>query len=92
LPALLSGLDTSIKNVSSALIRLGAASNAFQGQQNFLRKLQDAATAGVGQLVDAELAKEGARLRALQTKQQLGVQALSIANRAPQILTKLFRS
>lgn len=92
LPAVLTVLDASIKNVSGALIRLGAAANAFEGQQAFIRKLQDVATAGVGQMVDADLAREGARLKALQTRQQLGIQALSIANRAPQVLTQLFRT
>jgi flagellin len=53
--------------------------------------LQDTVDAGVGNLVDADLAKESAKLQALQTKQQLGVQALQIANQAPSILQALFR-
>ncbi|KAK0350754.1 hypothetical protein LTR94_027714, partial [Friedmanniomyces endolithicus] len=52
----------------------------------------DALEAGVGNLVDADLAKESAKLTALQTKQQLGVQALSIANSSSQTLLSLFRN
>ncbi|WP_268865013.1 flagellin, partial [Brevundimonas mediterranea] len=58
---------------------------------SFTNKLQDSIEAGVGNLVDADLAKESAKLTALQTKQQLGVQALSIANSASQTLLSLFR-
>ena len=58
----------------------------------FLNKLQDSTEAGIGNLVDADLAKESAKLTALQTKQQLGVQALSIANQGSSILLSLFRS
>lgn len=54
-------------------------------------KLSDAVEASVGNLVDADLAKESAKLQALQVKQQLGVQALSIANQAPQAIMSLFR-
>ncbi|MNX99342.1 Flagellin [compost metagenome] len=53
--------------------------------------MQDAIEVGVGNLVDADLAKESARLTALQTKQQLGVQALSIANQSSSVLLGLFR-
>ena len=58
---------------------------------SFVNKLQDSLEAGVGNLVDADLAKESARLTALQTKQQLGVQALSIANSSSQTVLSLFR-
>ncbi len=58
---------------------------------SFIGKLQDSLEAGVGNLVDADLAKESARLQALQTKQQLGVQALSIANSSSSSLLSLFR-
>jgi flagellin len=54
-------------------------------------KLQDSLDAGVGNLVDADLAKESAKLQSLQTKQQLGVQALSIANQTPQTILSLFK-
>jgi len=83
--------DTSIANVSAALARLGTKSKALSLHATFVGKLSDSLTAGVGNLVDADLAKESARLQALQTKQQLGVQALSIANQAPQAILSLFR-
>ena len=57
-----------------------------------MSKLQDTIDAGIGNLVDADLAKESARLQALQVQQQLGTQALSIANQAPQVILSLFRS
>ncbi|HXU81596.1 MAG TPA: flagellin, partial [Polyangia bacterium] len=57
----------------------------------FIGKLTDVLETGVGNLVDADLAKESARLQALQVQQQLGAQALSIANQAPQIVLQLFR-
>jgi flagellin len=58
---------------------------------NFINKLQDTIDAGVGNLVDADLAKESAKLQALQTKQQLGIQALAIANSSSSTLLGLFR-
>ena len=78
--AMLTTIQTSIDNVSSALAKLGTGSKAIQSHLTFIGKLQDTIDAGVGNLVDADLAKESARLQALQTKQQLGIQALSIAN------------
>ncbi|WP_122465105.1 flagellin [Brevundimonas lutea] len=87
----LTDVDESIANVSAALARIGTTSKALQTHATFVGKLQDALEAGVGNLVDADLAKESAKLTALQTKQQLGVQALGIANGAPQILLSLFR-
>ena len=89
--AMIATVNTSIINVSSALGRLGTGSRAISTHLNFVSKLQDSIDTGVGNLVDADLAKESARLQALQTKQQLGVQALSIANQKPQILLALFR-
>ena len=58
--------------------------------KNFTTKLSDALEVGIGNLVDADLAKESARLQSLQVKQQLGVQALSIANQAPQTILSFF--
>ena len=66
-------------------------SNAITTHLNFISNLQDSLTQGVGNLVDADVAKESAHLTALQTKQQLGVQALSIANSSKQGLLSLFR-
>lgn len=89
--AMLTTIQTSIDNVSSALAKLGTGSKAIQSHLTFIGKLQDTIDAGVGNLVDADLAKESARLQALQTKQQLGIQALSIANASTSSLLGLFR-
>lgn len=84
-------VNASIDNVSSALARLGTKAKALETHRNFVGKLTDALESGVGNLVDADLAKESAKLQSLQTKQQLGVQALSIANASTSILLGLFR-
>ena len=89
--ALLSLVNTSITNVNSATAKLGTASNALTTHLNFISTLQDTLTTGVGNLVDADVAKESAQLTALQTKQQLGIQALSIANSSHSSLLSLFR-
>lgn len=84
-------LETAIQNVSSQLSKLGTGAKALDTHLTNVMKLQDTLDAGVGNLVDADLAKESAKLQALQTKQQLGVQALSIANQSSGILLGLFR-
>ena len=84
-------IDTAITAAISALQTLGTSSKSTERSLAFNDKLQDALEAGIGNLVDADLAKESARLTALQTKQQLGVQALSIANQSSSILLGLFR-
>jgi flagellin len=84
-------LNQAIINVSSSLSALGTGSKSLASHMTFIGKLQDTVDAGIGNLVDADLAKESAKLTALQTKQQLGVQALSIANQAPQSILSLFR-
>jgi len=84
-------VNAAIIQVSSALSKLGTGSRSLASHLTFVGKLQDTLDAGVGNLVDADLAKESARLQALQTKQQLGVQALSIANQSSSSLMSLFR-
>lgn len=84
-------IGTAIANVSTALSKLGTGSKSVSSHLTFIGKLQDSIDAGIGNLVDADLAKESAKLTALQTKQQLGVQALSIANQMPQTIMSLFR-
>ncbi len=84
-------VNASIDRVSGALARLGTKAKALETHRTFVGKLTDALEAGVGNLVDADLAKESAKLQSLQTKQQLGVQALGIANQSPQILLSLFQ-
>lgn len=87
----LTQLDTVAAKVTATLSSLGSASRKIEGQLSFNSKLTDVIESGIGNLVDADLAKESAKLQALQVKQQLGVQALSIANQAPQTITSLFR-
>ena len=84
-------INSAITTVSNKLSKLGTGAKALGGHLNFINKLQDTIDAGIGNLVDADLAKESAKLQALQTKQQLGVQALSIANQSSGILLGLFR-
>ena len=84
-------IDTAITTVSSALASLGAAANRVDIQAEFTSKLMDILKQGVGNLVDADLAEESANLQALQIKQQLGVQALAIANAGPQSILALFQ-
>ena len=74
-----------------ALANLGTDSKKLSVHKNFMNKLGDELKNGLGNLVDADLAVESAKLQALQTKQQLGIQALSIANQAPSTLLALFR-
>jgi flagellin len=87
----ITALNAAITEVSSKLSQLGTGSKALNAHLTFISKLQDTIDAGIGNLVDADLAKESARLQALQTKQQLGIQALSIANQSSSILLGLFR-
>jgi flagellin len=85
-------IQTSLTNVDSALAQLSSGSKKFSIQLDFASKLSDSLTSGIGNLVDADMATESAHLQSLQVKQQLGVQALSIANQAPQTILSLFRS
>ena len=90
--ALISVIQTSLTNVNSALAKLSAGAAKFSIQATFTQKLSDTLTAGIGNLVDANMADESASLQSLQVKQQLGVQALSIANQAPQTILSLFQN
>ncbi|WP_297802845.1 flagellin [uncultured Brevundimonas sp.] len=84
-------VDRAINNFTAVMADLGTKSKSLDRQLTFVGKFQDSLETGIGNLVDADLAKESARLTALQTKQQLGVQALSIANQASSIVLNLFR-
>jgi flagellin len=88
--ALVATIETSLTNVNSALAKLSAGSAKFSIQATFAQKLSDTLTQGIGNLVDANMAQESAQLQSLQVKQQLGVQALSIANQAPETILSLF--
>jgi flagellin len=89
--SVLSAVEASLTAVDNALATLGTSSKALDTHLNFVSNLQDTLTTGVGNLVNADLAKESATLQALQTKQQLGIEALSIANSASSALLGLFR-
>ncbi len=90
--ALITTIQTSLTNVNSALAKLSAGAAKFSIQATFTQKLADTLTAGIGNLVDANMAQESAQLQSLQVKQQLGVQALAIANQAPQMILSLFQN
>jgi flagellin len=91
LTATVTAVDTATSAFNARLAVLGSHSKSLERQNIFVGKMQDALESGIGNLVDADLAKESARLTALQTKQQLGVQALGIANQSSSILLGLFR-
>jgi len=87
----LSLVNRSITNVALSLSRIGTGSKALLNHTTFINKLQDAIDAGVGNIIDADMAKEASRLQSIQAKQQLGFQALAIANQGPSNLLGLFR-
>ena len=89
--ALVSTIQTSLTNVDASLAKLSSGAAKFSIQGTFAMKLSDTLTQGIGNLVDANMAQESAQLQSLQVKQQLGIQALSIANQAPQTILSLFR-
>ena len=84
-------IKDAIEDFTASLATLGTQSKSLERQGVFVGKLQDAMIDGVSNLVDADLAKESAKLQSLQTKQQLGVQALAIANSSSSVLLSLFR-
>jgi flagellin len=86
-----SAIGTSLDNLNASLARLGTGSKSLEIHKTFVGKLSDALEKGIGNLVDADMAKESARLQSLQVKQQLGIQALSIANSAPSTILGFFR-
>ena len=88
---LVATIQTSLTNVNSALAKLSAGAAKFSIQATFAQNLSDTLTTGIGNLVDANMAQESASLQSLQVKQQLGIQALSIANQAPQTILSLFQ-
>lgn len=88
--AMIASIQSSLTNVNSALARLGSGVKKLSIQVDFVGKLSDTLTTGIGNLVDANMAQESAKLQSLQVKQQLGAQALAIANSAPQVILSLF--
>ncbi|MDA9510322.1 flagellin [Bradyrhizobium sp. CCBAU 11386] len=84
-------VTTAINSVASAAANLGAVKNRISTNTEFVKSLMDSVDRGIGQLVDADMNQESTRLAALQVQQQLGVQALSIANNSSQSILSLFR-
>lgn len=89
--AALSAIEGLIQTTVSAQAALGTSENRIEIQNEFMGKLIDSFKSGIGSLVDSNLEEAAARLQALQVQQQLGTQALSIANQAPQSILALFR-
>ncbi|MCZ7468420.1 MULTISPECIES: flagellin [Rhizobium/Agrobacterium group] len=91
LDAMVSFVDKQLQSMTSAAADLGSVKMRIELQENFVNKLTDSLDKGIGRLVDAEMNEESTRLKALQTQQQLAVQALSIANNDSQSILSLFR-
>jgi len=89
--AMLGVVESALKDMTTAATNLGAAKSRIDLQKTFTQSLMDSIDRGVGQLVDADMNKESTRLQALQVQQQLGIQALSIANGNSQSILSLFR-
>lgn len=89
--AALGTIETLIDTAIDAAASFGSAQSRIETQADFVSNLTDSLKSGIGALVDADMEATSARLQALQTQQQLGVQALSIANQAPQTILSLFR-
>lgn len=84
-------IEDAINTMKEVVSKLGTSANQLKAQGEFISDLKDVMETGIGTLVDADLAEESAKLQALQTKKQLGIQALSIANQGPSALMSLFR-
>lgn len=92
LEAMVDGVDNALNTMTDAATLLGAAKSRISLQKDFVNKLMDSIDVGIGQLVDADMNEESTRLQALQVRQQLGVQALGIANQSAQQILRLFQS
>jgi flagellin len=88
---MVSTIEAALTTVDAALANLSSGAKKFSVQMSFVSQLSDSVQTGIGNLVNADMATESAQLTALQTKQQLGVQALSIANQSPSIVLSLFQ-
>jgi flagellin-like hook-associated protein FlgL len=89
--ALAKGADRAITEMAAGATALGAAKARIEIQESFVAALMDAIEGGISQLVDADMNEESTKLQALQVKQQLGIQALSIANSSSQSILSLLR-
>ena len=88
---MISAVDAAHVSLTSAAADLGATKSRISMQRDFVNTLLDAVERGIGTLVDADMTEESTRLQALQTQQQLGIQALSIANSSAQSILSLFQ-
>ena len=91
LDEMIAAVDTAFSSMTDAASTLGSSSKRIDMQNEFVKNLMDAVDRGVGQLIDANMEEESTKLQALQTQQQLGIQALSIANSSAQNILSLFR-
>ena len=89
--AMVTAVEGMINSSINGAATLGSAGKRVSDQADFVGKLSDSLKAGIGSLVDADMEEASARLQALQTQQQLGIQALSIANQGPSAVMSLFR-
>lgn len=89
--AMVTAIEGMINSSINGAATLGSAGKRVSDQADFVGKLSDSLKAGIGSLVDADMEEASARLQALQTQQQLGIQALSIANQGPSAVMSLFR-
>ncbi|MDO1581026.1 flagellin [Rhizobium oryzicola] len=92
LSGMLQAVENMLQRLTDSASTLGAISSRIDMQNNFVSTLRDTIDKGVGRLVDADMNEESTRLKALQTQQQLGIQALSIANTNAQNILSLFKS
>ncbi len=91
LKAMIAQVDTAVSSMTTSASDLGAAKSRISTQTDFITSLSDAIHRGIGTLVDADMTAESTKLQALQVQQQLGTQALSIANQSSQSILSLFR-
>jgi flagellin len=91
LDGMISAVDSMLESMTDAAATLGAANSRIEMQDAFVADLMDVIDKGVGRLVDADMNEESTKLKALQTQQQLGIQALSIANSNSENVLQLFR-
>jgi flagellin len=89
--AMFDTVDAAILDMTDAATSLGAIKTRIDIQKDFAKSLMDAISTGVGQLVDADMNEESTRLQALQVRQQLGIQALGMANQSAQLILRLFQ-
>jgi flagellin len=91
LDSYISAVDATITNVTNAATAFGSVKSRIDLQKSFVSDLMTAIDTGVSQLVDADMNEESTKLQALQTKQSLGIQSLSIANQSSQAILRLFQ-